>query len=31
MTDELIAATAPLSAEGADLLVELEEIEAEED
>jgi ribosome maturation factor RimP len=31
MTDELIAATAPLSAEGADELIELEETEAEED
>ncbi|MEA3015470.1 MAG: ribosome maturation factor RimP [Sphingomonadales bacterium] len=31
MTDALIAATAPLSAEGADELIELEEIEAEED
>lgn len=31
MTDALIAATAPLSAEGADELVEIEETEAEED
>ena len=31
MTDRLIAATAPLSAEGADEVFEIEEIEAEED